>query len=282
LTASGGAHLVGSLADLPYVLASVEQDFIVPSNVQSLIWEDMVPSLLTSAVLPRWWGISRNELHAVALYQKAGEELISAAAQDENVRKDVVGILFSRMLPKRSLQMEASLTSGHPEDAIAQVLPAEAFYLTVAFRKQYSGESQYWGTAGKELNALIMSDPAETSPERLSVDFGVPHPALAFTYARSLMDLQPVPSFMGFSSRLLAESWDSNNLYWARLADEMGYSPEQLNQLVPELTQRMVGAIFASNLDDWPAVLRAMRETGDQFRRGKVAALPKHGEATGL
>src|SRR5208337_3083936 len=35
--ASGGAHLSGSLADLPYVLAQVEQNFIVPENVQSLI-----------------------------------------------------------------------------------------------------------------------------------------------------------------------------------------------------------------------------------------------------
>src|ERR1035437_8139781 len=65
-SASGGAHLAGSLADLPYVLAEVEQDFIVPENVQSLIWEDLVPGLLTDAVLPRWWGVSQNELHAVA------------------------------------------------------------------------------------------------------------------------------------------------------------------------------------------------------------------------
>ncbi|MGH7868280.1 MAG: hypothetical protein ACREP9_11830, partial [Candidatus Dormibacteraceae bacterium] len=62
--AAGGAHLSGSLADLPYVLAEVEQDFIVPENVQSLIWEDMVPSLLTDSVLPRWWRVTRAELHA--------------------------------------------------------------------------------------------------------------------------------------------------------------------------------------------------------------------------
>ena len=48
----------------------VEQNFIVPENVQSLIWEDLVPSLLSSAVLPRWWRVTSNELHAVALYQQ--------------------------------------------------------------------------------------------------------------------------------------------------------------------------------------------------------------------
>ena len=73
--AGGGAHLVGSLADLPYALASAEQEFIAPENVQALIWQEMVPGLLTSSIVPRWWGISKTELHAVALYQEAGEEL---------------------------------------------------------------------------------------------------------------------------------------------------------------------------------------------------------------
>ncbi len=72
----------------------------------------------------------------------------------------------------------------------------------------------------------------------------------------------------------MAESWDSNNLYWVRLADEMGYPPVALNRLVPELTRRMVGKIFATDLEDWSALLRAMRETGDEFRQGKIAVLP--------
>jgi hypothetical protein len=79
--------------------------------------------------------------------------------------------------------------------------------------------------------------------------------------------------FAGYSSRLFAETWDSTNLYWARLADEAGYQPEMLNRLVPELTVRMVAKIFATDLNDWPAILRAMRETGAEFQRGKVASL---------
>ena len=69
---------------------------------------------------------------------------------------------------------------------------------------------------------------------------------------------------------LMAQSWESDNLYWARLADEMGYSPAMLNLLVPSLTRRMVVNIFATNIDDWPALSRAMRETGDEFRAGKI------------
>jgi hypothetical protein len=72
----------------------------------------------------------------------------------------------------------------------------------------------------------------------------------------------------------MAESWDSNNLYWARLVDEKGYDPVVLNVLVPELTRRMVEKIFATDFEDWTALLRAMRETGEEFRQGKVAVLP--------
>jgi hypothetical protein len=32
----------------------------------------------------------------------------------------------------------------------------------------------------------------------------------------------------------------------------------------------MVGKIFATDLEDWPAILRAMRETGEEFRQGKI------------
>jgi hypothetical protein len=100
----------------------------------------------------------------------------------------------------------------------------------------------------------------------------VPHPILAQSYARELLNLKPFPAFEGYSSRLLAESWDASNLYWARLADEKGYSPVMLNRLVPELTHRMVEKIFATDFEDWQAMLRAMRETGEEFRQGKIAS----------
>jgi len=71
---------------------------------------------------------------------------------------------------------------------------------------------------------------------------------------------------------LMAETWDSNNLYWARLADEMGLDPAELNRIVPELTRQMVTKIFATDFEDWPALLRAMRATGKEFREGKIAS----------
>jgi len=275
LPAGGGAHLAGSLADLPFVLAEAEQDFIVPENVQALIWHELVPGLVSSATLPRWWGVTPNELHAVTLYQRTGEELLAAAARDEKLRGTVLNILSERMVPLRIERMERSLRTGAVDDALSRVMPGETFYLAAEFRRRFPGENNSWGKAGEVLESLSSRYPAEVSWKRLSEDFGVPHPALAQSYTRELLNVKPFPAFMGYSSRLLAESWDSNNLYWARLADELGYPPVMLNRLVPELTYRMVEKIFATDFEDWPAMLRAMRETGEEFRQGKITSLPK-------
>jgi hypothetical protein len=272
--AGGGAHLIGSLADLPYVLSEVEQDFIAPENVQALIWRELVPGLLTNAILPRWWSVSRNELHAVTLYQQAGEELLAAAAGKEELRGKVVNILSERMIPQRLAWTEQALREGRLAEVAPRITPADTFYLTAEFRRRFPGEHDSWGPGGQALESLFHQYPAELSWERLSQDFGVPHPILAQSYARELLNVKPFPAFSGYSSRLLAESWDSSNLYWARLADEMGYSPVALNRLVPELTRRMVEKIFATEVEDWPAILRAMRETGEEFRQGKMALLP--------
>jgi hypothetical protein len=260
----------------------VEQDFIVPSNVQSLIWEDLVPGLITSSVLPRWWSVSRNEMHAVALYQRAGEELLSGAAKDEKLRESVLNIFTDRLLPQRLEQVDMALSAGHEDDALILVAPSETFYLAAEFRRRNPSQKLNWGPSGKELDDLLARSPLETSMERISDDFGVPHPALAQSYGRELMSMKPIPTFLYYSSRLMAESWDSGNLYWGRLADEMGYSPVMLNVLVPQLTRRMVEQTFASHLEDWSAVLRAMRETGEEFKQGKIAALPKNGPLAGL
>ena len=273
--AGGGAHLVGSLADLPYILATAEQDFIAPQNVQALIWRELVPGLLTNAVVPRWWNVNQNELHAVNLYQQCGEEVLAASAENDELRNKVMSILTDRMIPQRSERVEQALRSGHLPEVLLQLMPADTFYLTAEYQRRYPQEPNSFGPAGEELATLSKRYPDEVNWERLSRDFGVPHRVLAQSYTRELLNLPPSPVFMGYSSRLMAETWDSNNLYWARLADEKGYSPVMLNRLVPELTRRMVEKIFATDFADWPALLRAVRETGEEFRQGKIVALSR-------
>ena len=273
-TAGGGAYLIGSLADLPYALATMEEDFIAPENVQALIWKELVPDLLVSATLPRWWNVSPDELHAVALYQLSGEQLLVASAKSQELRTRVIAILTDRMVPQRLDWVQQSLRQNNPGEMLPQMLPAETFYLGVQFRQKYPAESAASGSAGAQLETISSSDPAAVNAERLSRDFGVPHPTMAHTYGDDLLNMKQLPAFGGYANRLFGESWESGNLYWARLADEMGYPPVMLNRLVPELTLQMTARIFATDIEDWPAVLRAMQETGEQFRQGKLAALP--------
>jgi hypothetical protein len=275
--AGGGAHFVGSLADLPYVLASVEQDFIAPESVQALIWKELTPELLASSILPRWWDVSAQELHAVALYQRSGEELLIASEKDEGLRSKVLPILSDRLVPQRSAQVEHALLAGRVSEILPEMMPADTFYLAAEFQRRYPEQTALVGNASQELQELCRQHPEEVNWKRLSHDFGTPHPSLAQNYGLELLNVIPMPPFSGSSSRFLAESWDSPNLYWARLADEGGYSPVMLNHFVPELTRRMVEKVFATDFEDWPALLRAMREAGSDFQQGRLTSPQKTG-----
>lgn len=270
-TAGGGAYLLGSLAELPYALAGTEADFIVPRNVQALIWREVVPVLLVGSTMPRWWNVSKTEMRSAALYQQAGEELLTASERNAELRAKVTGILSERLSPARLESLKRALQG--PQDAssqISQMLPTDDFYLAVEYRKRYPGHGADSGPAGRELDDLCQQHPTDASPERISADFGAPHPAFNHGSSSSLLDVKAISTLVGSGGRIFAESWESNNLYWARLSTEMGYSPVEMNLLVPELTRNMVANIFASNIDDWAALLRAMQKTGNEFRLGKI------------
>ncbi|MGD0911151.1 MAG: hypothetical protein ABR928_04605 [Terracidiphilus sp.] len=274
VTAGGGAYLMGSLADLPYALAQVEEDFIAPANVQALIWRETAPQLLASGVVPRWWGVNHDEMHAAALYQHAGEELLRAAGTNAKLREELAGIFAEYMPSGRLARIESALSqpeAGGTEAWAREIAPSDCFYLAAGYRKHFSSEAANWGTSLKELDELSRKDPQAVDPQRISLDFGVPHLEMEQSDAPTLVETGIFPVSGGYTNRLFGESWESSNLYWARVADDMGYSPVMLNLLVPELTRQMVTRIFATNVDDWPAILRAMKQTGDAFQQGKIA-----------
>lgn len=276
VAAGGGAFLIGSLSDLPFALSTAEQDFIVPENIQSLVWREVVPDLLTAATLPRWWDVTPNELHAVALYQRAGEEILSAAVQDPDLRATVAGILYSHMSPRRFEDLQFALTNKQAlAGFLPHLMPSDSFYLAERFLFLHREQAASAGAAGKELADLMSRSGQEAAPDRLSILFGVPHPTLASSNAPEILNVPPFPASGGYTNRVFGETLESPNLYWARLADELGYSPAMLHVLVPELTRVMVGKIFASEIEDFPAILRAMRETGDDLRQGRIASLRK-------
>ena len=271
---NGGGRLVGSLAGLPYALACAEQNFLIPSRTQALIWGDLAPQLLLSAQVPRWWSVTPSQLHWVGLHERYGRELLAQAALDAGRRAQAMAALAPLVAPRRAQEIEQLLLEGEVLRAIELVTPSELLLLAGdAVSSQAADDSPLLA----EIRNLASAVPEEVSGAAISRAFGAPKPVLANSYRPELLNLRTFPTLMGYSSRILAESWESDNVYWAALADELGLPPAQLNVRIPEWTGKLVERVFASNLDDWPAVLRSLRQVGDEERsRGPAAtAEPK-------
>ena len=73
---------MGSLSTLPYALAEAEQNFLIPAQTQALIWGDLVPQMILSAKIPRWWNVTPAQVHWVGLHMRYGRELLAEAALD--------------------------------------------------------------------------------------------------------------------------------------------------------------------------------------------------------
>src|SRR5207302_1544518 len=149
--AGGGAYLMGSLSDLSYALAATEQDFIAPKNIQALIVKELAPVLMVSSTVPRWWRVTPNELHATALYQHSGEELLTAAAKDDVIRDKVLDVLDDHIEPRRIETIRHALLNHDAPAALAQIAPAETLFLAVEFRHDYPDVAPDWGASAQKL-----------------------------------------------------------------------------------------------------------------------------------
>jgi hypothetical protein len=260
---NGGGRLVGSLAGLPYALAEAEQNFLVPEQTQALIWGDLVPQMIASAVIPRWWNVTPSQLHWVALHMRYAESLLAESALDPALRREALGVLSAQAAPARVRHVGMLLESGDVKAALNTLTPSELFVLASGMEADAKREpSLLLG----EIRRLAAQSPHEINYPAISAAFGTPKPTLANSYRPELLNLRTFPTLMGYSSRIMAESWESNALYWAELADETNVQPSQLNLRIPEWTQKLVEHIFASHLEDWPAVLRSLRAVGDDVR----------------
>ncbi|MCC6861988.1 MAG: hypothetical protein IT158_25675 [Bryobacterales bacterium] len=260
---NGGGRLVGSLSGLPYALAEAEQNFLVPSQTQALIWGDLVPHMILSAKIPRWWKVTPAQTHWVGLHLRYGQKLLAQAAFDPAAHKQVMEVLETQAQPRRAQTVSELLSHGEVAAALEKVTPSELFLLAsdAAPRQPAPGDPCL-----AEIRRLGAEVPGEVNEKAISRAFGTPKPTLANSYRPELLNLRVFPALMGYSSRIMAESWESNTLYWAALADEVHVPPSQLNVRIPEWTQQLIERIFASNLEDWPAVLRSLRMVGDDVR----------------
>lgn len=260
---SAGGRLVGSLANLPYALAEAEQNFLIPTREQALIWGDLVPQMLVSSKLPRFWNVTPVQTHYVDLHMRLGEAAVAESALSADTRAKTLDILDRLAPPARVRHVDDLLTAGNVDDAIEQITPAELYQIGALATAQ---RLEVGGSAAEEIRHLTAAYPKLCNQAAISEAFGTPKPTLTNSQHPELLNLRTFPTLMGYSSRILAESWESNNLFFAALADELYLPPSRLNVLLPEWTQRTVEQIFATHLEDWPALLRSMRTVADDVR----------------
>ena len=275
---NSGGKLSASLAELPYALAQAEQNFLIPSHEQALIWADLVPQLLASATVPRWWRVTPALTHWVMLHMDYGETLLSEAALNDARRERVIEVLHRYAAPVRVAEIDWALREGDARGAVARTTPAELFELARVLAPEDSQEP-----LAVRIHQISQESPAEINYATVSRLFGTPKPTLASSMSPQLLNLRTFPALMGYSSRILAESWESDLLYYAAIADQLNLSPGQLNLMIPYWTQRTIEGIFATHLEDWPALLRSLRNVGDEalakaHRQGPPAAENNGGE----
>lgn len=263
---SAGGRLVGSLAGVAYALAEAEQNFLVPSREQALIWGDLVPQMILSAKAVRWWHVSPEQMHWVGLHVRLGESRLAEAVIDEAGRRATLQVLARQAAPARVARVNSLLAAGSFKDAIEHVTASELFLLGadhVATGKDVEIP------LAQEIRRLSERSPQTNSYPAVSRLFGTPKPTLTTSFRPELLNLRTFPTLMGYSSRIMAESWESSIIYYVALADEMSLSPDRLNTAIPEWTQKTVERIFATHLEDWPALLRSLRVIGEDVRAGE-------------
>jgi hypothetical protein len=259
---SAGGKLVGSLVSLPYALAEAEQNFLIPSREQALIWGDLVPQLLLTATIPRWWNVTPGQLHWVALHMDYAQTMLAEAAVNPERRQIVLDALGQYAMPARVAHVRELLEDGRTKAALDSIMPSELF----AIARDVLSADKADAPLAAEIRREAAELPQQLNYETVSHAFGTPKPTLTNSYSPELLGLRTFPTLMGYSSRILAESWESNLLYYAALADQLYLSPAELNVLVPDWTRQTVERIFATNLEDWPALLRSLRLVGDEVR----------------
>lgn len=260
---SAGGRLTGSLINLPYAIAEAEQNFLSPKREQALIWADLVPQMVAGVTINRWRDISAEQLQWVWLNVERGKFLLSEAALSSDVRPRVLDSLRRYLPPNRVEWMAANFHTENFSHALPQI-PTSALY-AVATDPALADISL--DTASLEIAEINARHDAQLSPEAISHAFGTPKPTLTHSFQPGLLHLRTFPALMGYSSRILAESWESNNLYYAALAYESGVPVTQLDGYVPEWNRTAIENIFATHLEDWPALLRSLDTLGASVRQ---------------
>ena len=92
-TAAGGWWVRSRLCPTRWPKPS--RTFWFPTQTQALIWGDLVPQMILSAKIPRWWNVTPSQVHWVGLHLRYGRELLAESAFDRGAARTGAGFVIA-------------------------------------------------------------------------------------------------------------------------------------------------------------------------------------------
>ena len=155
---SAGGRLVGSLSGLPYALAEAEQNFLIPTREQALIWGDLVPQMILRAKVSRWWNVTPAQMHWLRLHMNQAEQLVAEAALNPKRREEVVELLDRYAPPVRVRRVADLLDEGRVSEAIENITPSELFLIASDWWEAHKDDN---GIFAQEAKRLMADEPQQ-------------------------------------------------------------------------------------------------------------------------
>ena len=179
---------------------------------------------MLSATVPRWWNVTPAQLHWVGLHMDYGETLLAEAALNPE-RRQVVLDALGQYAPAARVEKVGELAGRGPSENGARKRHAVRTVRDGPRRCPRPINPARFHRWPSRFAAKPRNRRSELNYDVISHAFGTPKPTLANSYSPELLNLRTFPTLMGYSSRILAESWESNLLYYAALADQLHLAP---------------------------------------------------------
>ncbi len=149
---------MGSLSGLPYALAEAEQNFLVPTQTQALIWGDLVPEMILTARTARFWTVTPAQMHWVGMHMRLAEDLIAEATlRTGHARADLSQAVDRVASPSRAALVMRLVAAGDARGAIDALTPSEMYTLAASYAARRPARSRQARAVPKSPRSRISS-----------------------------------------------------------------------------------------------------------------------------
>ena len=219
--------------------------------------------MIMNVTVTRWRNVTADaDSLGVAAYVKRGRNLLAAAALNPSLKPDVMDLAMRvSCTPERVERVPTHLNAESSLEATAQMPPSDLYALADDPQlKDIAPDVASLRTGGHGNDGMT----PKLDPAVIRRAFGTPKPTLTHSYRPGLAlsanlsrpdgVLQPYSGGkLGIEQPVLRGSGRPG-----------GVPADRLDAYVPEWNRAAIENIFATHLEDWPALIRSLRTTADK------------------